>query len=209
MPQPPQTRHSEHADPHEQYNPVPRVMIGLVLALVVWAIGYIVLARPDGMAGLGDQRDPVALAPSEAGAAGAAINASQLFVAKCQACHQASGQGLPGVFPPLAGASWVTGMPEAPLQIVLHGMNGTIDVDGTTYNGAMPAFGEQMNDAEIAALMTYIRSQWGNDSAPVDAAGVQAAREASAGRTEPWNGAAELLAFLGAGAPPVVPVIKK
>jgi len=77
MPQPPQTRHSEHADPHEQYNPVPRVMIGLVLALVVWAIGYIVLARPDGMAGLGDQRDPVALAPSEAGAAGAAINASQ------------------------------------------------------------------------------------------------------------------------------------
>ncbi len=198
MKQPPQTRSSEHADPHEQYNPVPRVVIGLALALVVWALGYIVLARPDGMAGLGDQRVPVALAPNEA--AGATVNGGQLFVAKCQACHQAAGQGLPGVFPPLAGASWVTGAPEAPLQILLHGMNGAIEVAGTTYNGAMPAFGEQMNDAEIAALMTYIRSQWGNASAPVDAATVQAAREASAGRTEPWNGAAELLTFLGAAA---------
>ena len=201
MPQPQQTRNSEHADPHEQHNPVPRVVIGLVLALFVWAIGYIVLERPDGMAGLGDQRDPMVLAPSEADTAGAAINASQLFVAKCQACHQAAGQGLPGVFPPLAGASWITGAPEAPLQIVLHGMNGAIDVAGTTYKGAMPAFGEQMNDAEIAALMTYVRSQWGNASAPVDVAAVQAARKASAGRTEPWNGAAELLAFLGIAAP--------
>ena len=179
MPQPPQTRKSEHADPHEQYNPVPRVVLGLVLALVVWAIGYIVLA------------------PQEA-AAGAAIDARQLFVAKCQACHQASGQGLPGVFPPLAGAAWVTGAPEAPLQIVLHGMNGAIEVSGTTYSGAMPAFGEQMSDAEIAALLTHIRSQWGNASAAVDAATVQAARQASAGRTAPWNGAAELLTFLGA-----------
>ena len=199
MPQPPQTRKSEHADPHEQYNPVPRVVLALMLALVVWAIGYIVLARPDGMAGLGDQRVPVALAPNEA-AAGAAIDGRQLFVAKCQACHQAAGQGLPGVFPPLAGAAWVTGAPEAPLQILLHGMNGAIEVAGTTYSGAMPAFGEQMNDAEIAALLTHIRSQWGNASAAVDAAAVQAARQASAARTAPWNGAAELLTFLGAGA---------
>ncbi len=197
---PPQTRNSENADPHEQYNPVPRVVIGLVLALVVWAIGYIVLARPDGMAGLGDQRVPVALAPNEA-AAGAAVNGGQLFVAKCQACHQAAGQGLPGVFPPLAGASWVTGAPEAPLQIMLHGLNGAIEVAGTTYNGAMPAFGEQMNDAEIAAVLTHIRSQWGNASAPVDAATVHAARQTSAARTEPWNGSAELLAFLGIDAP--------
>ncbi|WP_066266417.1 c-type cytochrome [Hydrogenophaga palleronii] len=200
MPQPLQTRNSEHADPHEQYNPVPRVVLGLVLALVVWAIGYIVLARPDGMAGLGDQRVPVALAPNEA-ASGATVNGGQLFVAKCQACHQASGQGLPGVFPPLAGTSWVTGAPEAPMQILLHGMNGAIEVAGTSYSGAMPAFGEQMNDAEIAALLTHIRSQWGNAGAAVDAAAVQAARQASAERTEPWNGADELLTFLGMEAP--------
>lgn len=201
--QPEQSRKSEHADPHEQYNPVPRVVLGLALALVVWAVAYILMARPDGLAGLGDQRVPDTLAQGTAPAQGAAVDGRQLFVAKCQACHQAAGQGLPGVFPPLAGSSWVKGPAEVPAQILLHGLNGPIEVAGTTYNGAMPAFGEQMNDAELAAVLSFIRAEWGNASPAVETEVVQAARKASAERTEPWPGVAELEKFLaGAGARP-------
>jgi mono/diheme cytochrome c family protein len=198
MQQPEQNRNSEHADPHEQYNPVPRVVLGLVLALVVWAVAYIFMARPDGMAGLGDQRLPQTLAQGAAPQPGAAVDGRQLFVAKCQACHQAGGQGLPGVFPPLAGSSWVKGEPELPVQILLHGLNGPIEVAGVTYNGAMPAFGEQMSDAELAAVLTFIRGEWGNAGAAVDTAAVEAARKASAERKEPWSGVAELQKFLAA-----------
>ena len=204
MKQPQQSRSSEHADPHEQYNPVPRVVLGLALGLVVWAVGYILLARPDGLAGLGDQRAPATLAKGTAPAQGGTVDGRQLFVAKCQACHQAAGQGLPGVFPPLANASWVKGPAEIPIQIVLHGLNGPIEVAGTTYNGSMPAFGEQMNDAELAAVLSFIRAEWGNASAAVDAAAVQAARKASAERTQPWPGIADLEKFVASagGTPP-------
>jgi mono/diheme cytochrome c family protein len=196
MQQPQQNRKSEHADPHEQFNPVPRVVLGLALALVVWALAYILMARPDGMAGLGDQRQPAALAQGGAPAAGGAVNGRQLFTGKCQACHQANGQGLPGVFPPLAGASWVQGEPALPAQILLHGLTGPLEVNGNTYQGAMPAFGEQMNDAEIAAVLSFIRSEWGNTSPAVEAAAVEAARKASASRSEPWDGVTELQKFL-------------
>lgn len=199
MQQPPQNRKSENEDPHEQFNPVPRVVLGLVAALVIWAIAYITMERPDGLAGLGDQRQPSTLVQADAPASGAAVDGRQLFVAKCQACHQATGQGLPGVFPPLAGASWVKDDPAALIQILLHGLNGPIEVAGTTYNGAMPAFGEQMDDAELAGVLSFIRSEWGNTSTAVDAQAVAAARKASAERKVPWDGAAELLAFLAAG----------
>jgi mono/diheme cytochrome c family protein len=203
MQQPPRSRDSEHADPHEQYNPVPRVVLGLALALVLWAVAYILMARPDGLAGLGDQRMPDTLAQGTAPAQGAAADGRQLFVAKCQACHQANGQGLPGVFPPLAGSSWVKGPAEVPMQIVLHGLNGPIEVAGSIYSGAMPAFGEQMNDAELAAVLSFVRSEWGNTGPAVEADAIQGARKASAGHVEPWSSVADLEKFLAStGAKP-------
>ncbi|WBY02662.1 cytochrome c [Ramlibacter tataouinensis] len=198
MQRPKQTRDSEHADPHEQYNPVPRVVLGLAIGLVVWAIAYIVTARPDGLAGLGDRRVPATLAQGAAPASNVAVDGRQLYVAKCQACHQATGQGLPGVFPPLAKSEWVQDPVEVPLQILLHGLNGPIEVAGTTYNGSMPGFGGQMNDAELAAVLSFVRAEWGNTGAPVDAAAVQAARQATEGRTEPWPDIRELQKFVGA-----------
>lgn len=187
-----QTRNSENADPHELNNPVPRVLLGLIAALIVWAIYYIFASSPNSVATLGDQRNPstlVAQSPAEGGA----INGKQLFTAACQACHQATGQGLPGVFPPLAGADWVTGDPEVLAKIVLHGMTGPITVSGTTYNGAMPAFEAQFNDAELAAVLTFIRGEWGNASPAVDASLVEAVRKATANQTQPWAGEEELM----------------
>jgi mono/diheme cytochrome c family protein len=191
MQQPPQIGKGEHADPYEQYNPVPRVVIGLVFGLVVWAVAYIVIARPDGMAGLGDRRIPEALV-----GASSAIDGRQLFVGKCQACHQAGGEGLPGAFPPLAQSSWVKGPVEIPAQIVLLGLTGPIEVGGATYNGTMPGFGEQLNDAELAAVLSFVRAEWGNASSAVTAEGIAAARKSSASRPGPWPSIQELQKFL-------------
>jgi mono/diheme cytochrome c family protein len=189
---PKNSRSTEHADPHEQYNPVPRVVLGLVLALIVWAVSYIVMQRPDGAAALGDRRVPATLAQVGAPGQAAAVDGRQLFTGNCQACHQATGQGLPGVFPPLAGSEWVTGDAQLLTQIVLHGLNGKIEVRGSSFEGAMPGFGAQLGNAEIVAVLSFIRSEWGNGAAAIDAQAVEAARQAFAGRSQPWNGADEL-----------------
>ena len=89
-------------------------------------------------------------------AAGAAVDGKQLFTANCVACHQASGKGLPGVFPPLDGSEWVTGDERILANVLLHGVTGDITVMGNTFKGAMPAF-QQLGDAELAALASYIR----------------------------------------------------
>ena len=192
MQPPKQTRRSEHPDPHEQFNPVPRVILGLALGLGAWAIVYIFISRPDSPATAGDRRTAQDFAQPESKASQAAPDGRQLFTTKCQACHQANGQGLPGVFPPLAGSSWVKDVPDVPIQILLHGLNGSIEVAGATYSGSMPAFGEQMSDAELAAVLSFIRGEWGNAAPAVDASVVEAARKLSSGRNAPWNGIAEL-----------------
>src|SRR3954470_3158083 len=62
--------------------------------------------------------------------------------AACNTCHQATGVGVPGAIPPLAGSEWATGPEERVIRIVLHGLQGPIKVAGTDYNSAMPAFGK-------------------------------------------------------------------
>jgi mono/diheme cytochrome c family protein len=117
---------------------------------------------------------------------------AEIFAAQCVACHQATGEGIPGVFPPLAGSNWVNG-PGAPLaRILLHGVQGTLTVNGKAYHGAMPNFGQQLSDAQVAAVLTYIRGQWGNRAESVDAALVAAQRAATRGQSTPLNGDADL-----------------
>jgi mono/diheme cytochrome c family protein len=99
---------------------------------------------------------------------------------------------LPGVFPPLAGSEWVLGKEATLARILLHGINGSLTVKGSTYNGAMPAFKEQLQDAEIAAVLSHVRSQWGNQGAVVAPEVVATARKDTAARTEPFKGDAEL-----------------
>lgn len=188
-------QNTEHADPYEQNNPVPKVVMGLALALVVWASSYIFLEEAtNGIAELGDMRDPATLVAATASSQ--AVDGAQIYTANCLACHQASGQGLPGVFPPLANSEWVNEEPATLIQIMLHGMTGAIEVAGTTYNGAMPAFGAQLSDAEIAAVTSHIRSQWGNNATAIEADAVAAARTASEGQDEPWHGQDGLTTFM-------------
>jgi mono/diheme cytochrome c family protein len=124
--------------------------------------------------------------PAAAGGAAGAPNGAELFT-RCAACHQASGQGMPGAYPPLAGSEWLNGNPEVPIRIVLHGLQGPITVKGASFNSAMTPFADQLSDAEIAAILTYERSSWGNHSSGVTAEQVKTVREATKSQTTPWK----------------------
>jgi len=117
----------------------------------------------------------------------AAVNGQAVFESRCAACHQANGQGLPGAFPPLAGSEYVLGEEDRVVRIVLHGLQGPVTVMGQTFNGAMPAWAEVLSDAEIAAVLTYIRSAWGNTAEAIDAERVARQRTATTGRMTPWT----------------------
>ena len=116
------------------------------------------------------------------------------FAEVCQVCHQATGLGIENVFPPLAGSEWMNGKAEIPIAIVLKGLQGEISVKGKTYAGAMMPWESVLNDDDLAATLTYARSQWGNKGTPVTAAQVKAVRARFATRKTPWS-AAELKAI--------------
>ncbi|MEA2080885.1 MAG: c-type cytochrome, partial [Pseudomonadota bacterium] len=107
------------------------------------------------------------VADQKAGAAAAAAAAGKewtledlmakgesVYNTNCAACHQANGQGIPGVFPPIAGSAIATGEISGHTDIVLNGKSDT----------AMQAFGEQLGDADLAAVITYQRNAFGNDT---------------------------------------------
>lgn len=102
-----------------------------------------------------------------------------IFLLNCAACHQPNGQGG-GPYPPLAGNPAVNAADSgAIIQIVLNGRTGPITVNGAQYGGNMPSWRE-LSDADIAAVLTYVRSAWGNGAPAVSADQVAAARLPSA-----------------------------
>ena len=107
--------------------------------------------------------------------------------ATCTACHMADGAGMPGLFPPLAGSEWVTGRPELPIAIVLHGMQGEVTVKGMKYSGVMTPWAAMYSDAEIANVVTYIRAKFGNSASAVTSAQVSAVRAATKERKTMWT----------------------
>jgi mono/diheme cytochrome c family protein len=118
---------------------------------------------------------PAAAAGAAAGGGAAAAPAGdQIYAQNCVSCHAAKGQGLAGAFPPLAGNPYVTGDPNKVIGTVLNGLTGPVQVNGATFNGAMPAWKGKLSAAEIAAVITYIRNSWGNKASPVTTAQVQA-----------------------------------
>lgn len=184
----------ETAEPSERGQPIPLLVAVITLAVVMAGVFYIMMSEPFGRADLGDRRTLADLRPAVA-QPGQGADGQQVFSANCVACHQASGKGLPGVFPPLDGSEWVTGDARTLANIVLHGVTGEISVAGQTYKGAMPAF-HQLNDAELAAVLSHIRSMWSNKAAPIHADLIAAERKAST-RTTPFAGGDELKTLAG------------
>lgn len=157
--------------------------LGAIAGLTVFVLVHLAIGRPLIP---GPRRTHEVIQPAVLD-----MDPDSLYSSTCAPCHQAEGQGMPGQFPPLAGSQWVTEDPETPIRVVLLGMTGPIEVGGTTYNGVMPAQG-QLTDEQIALLVTKIRSSWGNEASEVDAALVATVRASLEGRTDAWNGGAEL-----------------
>ncbi len=105
----------------------------------------------------------------------------------CASCHQATGQGIPGVYPPLAGSALLQGDPTVPIRIVLHGFQGRIERQGKVYNGVMTPWANVLSDDDIAAVLTYVRSAWGNSAPPITADQVREVRQKTQGRTQPYT----------------------
>lgn len=91
----------------------------------------------------------------------------------CYTCHQPTGLGLPGVYPPLAGSEWAQGPADRVIRIVLYGLQGPITVEGKTFGAAvMPSFagtGYNWSDEKIADVLTFVRQEWGNKAPPITA----------------------------------------
>ena len=195
MSQDPVTRaqQRENEDPEETVRPMPLVVLLLAVGMVLWAVIYILNTEPLTLSRYGDQRTRAELSGPAAPAAGAAVDGKAIFAAQCAACHQATGAGLPGVFPPLDGSEWVHGDPRVLANILLHGVTGPITVKGNKYQGAMPAFA-QLSDAELAGIASFIRGNWSNKAEPLQAE-LFAKERADGKRTTPFEGEAALKAL--------------
>lgn len=93
----------------------------------------------------------------------------------CLVCHQADGKGVPNAFPPLTQTEYVNGDTDRLIGIVLNGLTGEIEVNGETYNSVMVAH-NFLNDTEVADVITYVRSSFGNEAPAVTAEQVAAVR---------------------------------
>ena len=127
-----------------------------------------------GSAGPGDATQVVVLSPAERG--------KKIFSANCATCHQASGLGVAGQYPPLAGSEYVMGGTRRLGMIVLKGLEGPLTVKGAQYGSAvMQPWEKTLNDAKIADVLTYIRQEWGNTGGPVAPEGIAGLRKELAG----------------------------
>ena len=99
----------------------------------------------------------------------------QLFGGTCSVCHQANGEGLSGVFPPLAKSDYIAADPKRMIGTVLHGLTGKVVVNGKEYNSVMPPM-NQLNDDEVANILTYVLNTWGNPGGNIAADEVKKVR---------------------------------
>jgi mono/diheme cytochrome c family protein len=92
-----------------------------------------------------------------------------------------------GEAPPLEGSSWLAGPESRVIRIVLHGLRGPIEVRSKTYNQEMPGFAPVLTDADIAALLSYVRKRFGGASTPTSEAAISLIRAANRGRRNYWT----------------------
>jgi mono/diheme cytochrome c family protein len=182
----------EASDPDEAFDPGPIWFWVLTVAAII--VGSFYMGKY--MGAFGTQTHIGYLQPGQPQGSEAAaqstekkqVSGSAIYTSKCSVCHQANGQGMPGVFPPLVKSEYVLGNPSIPVRIVLHGMQGPVEVLGQTYHGAMPAWANQLNDDEIAAVVSYIRNELdGNTAEPVDAGFVAKLRQETAEQKAPYT----------------------
>jgi mono/diheme cytochrome c family protein len=190
----------EQDEPTAGASPIPIFLLFLLAALCFWAGVYLVHFGGES----GFSKDAYTL-DYDPHAAVVVVEVSlydrgaKIYKAQCVACHQDTGLGVPGVYPPLAGSEWVAGHQESLARILINGLNGPIEVAGNTYNGNMPAFGPNglnLKPLEIAGVLTYIRQEWDNQASEVTEDTMKAYMDQYGSRGTPWT-AEEVVADLG------------
>jgi mono/diheme cytochrome c family protein len=178
------------------FRPVPAWVLGGAALLLGWA-GLYLGTYSGGFQGdvfneEASYKPAGPSAPVDPKAASLALG-QKVFTVNCVQCHQATGLGQPGQYPPLVGSEWVLGpAPNRLTQIVLHGIQGPIHVKGAVYNNAMPTWAA-LSDKQLAGVLTYVRGQLGgNNAPPITEEEISDARKHTAARSDPWS-EAELL----------------
>jgi len=98
----------------------------------------------------------------------------EVYVAYCLSCHMDEGQGIEGIYPPLAKSDYLMADKKRSIEQVLKGVSGEITVKGVTYNGMMTGF--DLTDEEVSDVLNYIRNTWGNKGEAVKPGEVKAIR---------------------------------
>ena len=150
--------------------PFAALLLTISAALIVWS-GFYLVNFTAGFQGLyyHEGIDPP-VGPLPAPARDSLFEIGQgVYTANCIVCHQTTGQGIPGAFPPLVGSDWVLGNPERVVAIVMNGLSGPIEVNGIPYFSAMPGLNVVLTDEQIAAVATFVRgnSEWGHEASEV------------------------------------------
>jgi len=181
-----------HAKPERE--PVSLGLIVLVMVLMFFG-GMFLWANSGGFQSNIYNTNKISWSGAGAGGPAAApdpmVVGKRVFTQNCAVCHQANGQGVAGQFPPLVDSEWVLGQDwhgdNHLVKIVLNGLQGVVTVKGQPYNNAMAPWGAVLKDDQIAAVLTYIRNEWGNKGPAIPVEFVSKVREQTKGRVDPWT----------------------
>jgi mono/diheme cytochrome c family protein len=140
--------------------------------------------------------DPDAAKSADAATADAGGPGKAVYGRICASCHLGTGKGVPGNnIPALAGSALATGDASIPIRIVLHGLRGPIERNGVQINGQMASWKDQLSDQEIADVLTYVRSAFGNSASAVTPDEVADIRAKTSSRVVPYTEAEVLQAL--------------
>lgn len=190
----------EHTEPTANVTPVPLWLSAVCGAAMVWAGTYFGIFNGGLSGNIFNEYEssPAALFPNPRKVAGGGLSAEaalslaqagKAVFSNCQACHQTTGLGVAGQFPMLAGSEWVKGGEKRLLAILLKGVVGPITVLGKTgsYAGNMVGWETTLSSKKIAAVASYVRSEWGNGAPEINEADVELAKKEFAEQKTQWT----------------------
>lgn len=143
------------------------LMFSMLLAILVFACQNSGERKNEDMTGQAQQTEGIK-SKEQTSADETAHPGKAVYDKYCLVCHQSDGSGVPGMHPPLEPGSWVGNPPEELIAIMMKGLSGKVEVNGEIYNSFMPSQA-QLSNEEIADVLTYIRSSFGNNFDPVEA----------------------------------------
>ena len=178
----------EFAVPEPSQGPVPVWIVWLIGVGIFWAGAYLFSFSGGFRADVFDFQPKFGVAGGVPVAPDPKVVGKALFSANCITCHQADGQGVAGQYPPLAGSEVVLGdAANHTIAIVLKGLQGPLTVGGKSFNNSMQAWEGQYTDQQVAAILTYERSDWGNNAPPITADMVKEVRAEFKDRKDQWT----------------------